>query len=171
MDMPQPRCSSQIFLGFLIIGGFFGALWWVLAHDIPDKNHDAVVYLLGVLNGAILAVIGYFFGSSSGAAAAQQAAVNKAGAGAPSPQSPASVVVNNSPAAPAGDSGVNMPTTAPQTVNVSVSPASQTPAAALSYNGQSVTKRDDGTYSAADGTILKLDEKGNLVPVTQSATG
>jgi len=87
MDLPKPKCSSQIFLAVLIIVGFFGALWWVLSHDIPDKNHDAVVYLLGVLNGAILAVIGFFFGSSVGSAAKDKVIGDMAGNSTPPPVS------------------------------------------------------------------------------------
>src|SRR5437868_6477593 len=66
MDLPPPKCSSQILLAILIILGFFAALWWVLSHDIPTANHDAVVYLLGVMSGTVASPIGYFFGSSVG---------------------------------------------------------------------------------------------------------
>lgn len=58
------KCTGQMSLGVLIILGFFAALWYILAHEIPTANHDLVVFLLGVLAGFGGSVVSYYYGSS-----------------------------------------------------------------------------------------------------------
>ena len=62
--MITPKCSGQMFLAVMIIVGFFLTMAWVLTHPIPQENHDAVVYMLGLVSLAIGSPIGYYFGSS-----------------------------------------------------------------------------------------------------------
>lgn len=46
--------------------GFFGTLWYVMAHGIShEAGGDAVMILLGSLGTAWVAVMNYFFGSTS----------------------------------------------------------------------------------------------------------
>lgn len=167
------RCSGQMVIALIVIIGFFGALYMMAHNPIPPENKDLVNILLGILGGSgFTAVMAYYFGSSIGSrnkenTIEQMSKVNPAPDG---PQQP-SVVVNNSPVSPPSDLGVATSQTAPQTVNVSVAQPNTTPAAAMSWNGQSVTKKDDGTYVATDGTALKMDEKGNLVPITVTSPG
>lgn len=49
-----------------VVGGLFGLLSVMSFHDLPPANHDALMLLLGSLNAAFGAVIGFYFGSSSG---------------------------------------------------------------------------------------------------------
>lgn len=65
MDVPQPKCSPQTFLTVLILVGFFIVFGWILTHPIPNENHDAVVFVLGLLGTVVGGATGYFFGSSA----------------------------------------------------------------------------------------------------------
>lgn len=56
-------------LAFFSFTGFFVILLLLMQFDIPDKAHDPVMIMLGLLGGMVTAVVSYYFGSSSGSAA------------------------------------------------------------------------------------------------------
>jgi hypothetical protein len=41
-----------------------GALWEIMGHEIPEKNHDIVLILITTVCNAVIGVTGYFFASS-----------------------------------------------------------------------------------------------------------
>lgn len=55
-------------LAFLITGGFFGILAWMLS-DPSIKPNEALLVMLGALGTAWGSVVNYFFGSSAGSRA------------------------------------------------------------------------------------------------------
>jgi hypothetical protein len=65
MEIPQPKCSPQTSLTVLILVGFYAVFGWILTHPIPAENHDAVVFVLGLLGTVVGGATGYFFGSSA----------------------------------------------------------------------------------------------------------
>lgn len=51
----------------LIILGFFGYLLMSLVdHSIPEQNKEIVIHILGILEGAVLMMMSYHWGSSAG---------------------------------------------------------------------------------------------------------
>lgn len=62
----KPSCSAQTFIAFLLILGFYGALYLFMTHPMPDKGSEAIMTMLGVLGAAMTGVVGYYFGSSIG---------------------------------------------------------------------------------------------------------
>ena len=62
--------TSQIIIGGLIVLGFFGSLFILLARPetITDVNRDAVFLMIGALVAGFSTLIGFFFGSSAGSA-------------------------------------------------------------------------------------------------------
>lgn len=43
-----------------------GALYAVMQHEIPEKNHDIVLMLMNTVSNAVIGIVGYFFGASVG---------------------------------------------------------------------------------------------------------
>lgn len=62
----QTRDVTPRVIAAAVVGGLFGLLTIMAFHDLPAANHDALMLLLGSLNAAFGAVIGFYFGSSSG---------------------------------------------------------------------------------------------------------
>lgn len=56
----------QASIAFLVITGFFGAIWLVLTRDVSNGMRDALLILIGSLGAAFGAVVQFYFGSSSG---------------------------------------------------------------------------------------------------------
>ena len=57
-----------------VVGGamvfFFGVVIYSLAfREIPDANREVFVHMLGILEGVIVTVVTYYYGSSSGSKA------------------------------------------------------------------------------------------------------
>lgn len=61
--------KTPMVLAFFSFTGFFVILLLLMQMDIPDKAHDPVMIMLGLLGGMVTAVVSYYFGSSSGSAA------------------------------------------------------------------------------------------------------
>jgi ABC-type Mn2+/Zn2+ transport system permease subunit len=58
----------QASIAFLVIFGFFAAIWMVLSQEVNPSMRDALLILIGSLGAAFGAVVQYYFGSSSGSA-------------------------------------------------------------------------------------------------------
>lgn len=56
----------QMFVGGTVLIAFFTALVLVSLYAIPEKNEHIMINALGILEGAVLAVITYYYGSSLG---------------------------------------------------------------------------------------------------------
>lgn len=55
-------------IAFLILCGFFAAIWLAMTRDVTMGMRDALLMLIGSLGAAFGAVVNYYFGSSSGSA-------------------------------------------------------------------------------------------------------
>ena len=53
-------------LGAIITLGFFGSIWILISHVIPEANKDTLNQVIGGLLVAWSMVVSYFFGSSKG---------------------------------------------------------------------------------------------------------
>lgn len=52
-------------LATIIVTGYAILQWYILGHTIPVTSHDIIIRSLGILEGALLLVLGYYFGSSA----------------------------------------------------------------------------------------------------------
>lgn len=53
-------------LASLITLGFFGLLYWMMRHEVPQTNKDMLNIMLGSFATAWIQVVSYYFGSSAG---------------------------------------------------------------------------------------------------------
>jgi len=53
-------------LSFLIVGGFFACLAWMLFRGMPQSGTEAILMMLGALTNTVTAVVAFHFGSSAG---------------------------------------------------------------------------------------------------------
>lgn len=63
---PPSDAAARMFLGVMIYGGFFWALWAVIYYPLPPTVHDILLVFIGALITNFNSVTQYFFGSSSG---------------------------------------------------------------------------------------------------------
>lgn len=56
----------QIFVGAIMVLAFFSSLIMIGFKEIPARNEHIMINALGILEGAVLAVITYYYGSSMG---------------------------------------------------------------------------------------------------------
>lgn len=61
----QTRDLTPRILAAAVCSGLFGLLGIMAFHDLPAPNKDALMLLLGALNSAFGAVMGFYFGSSA----------------------------------------------------------------------------------------------------------
>lgn len=52
-------------LAILVVGGWMTVQWFLLNHVIDDSMRELIARVLGTLDGALMLVLSYFFGSSS----------------------------------------------------------------------------------------------------------
>ena len=53
-------------LAFLVVGGYVGLQWFILGHELPPGSKDIILRSFGIIEGAVLTVLVYYFGSSAG---------------------------------------------------------------------------------------------------------
>lgn len=56
----------QYFIGAAAVLGIFPLMYYVLNHEIPEKNEHIVILLVGELIGVVVSIYSYHYGSSSG---------------------------------------------------------------------------------------------------------
>jgi hypothetical protein len=64
MQIQTKDLTPRILAG-VVCSGLFGLLGIMAFHDLPAPNKDALMLLLGALNSAFGAVMGFYFGSSA----------------------------------------------------------------------------------------------------------
>lgn len=62
------RDRTPQILAFSYTAGYFALLFIVMFHDIPERAHDLLNTLIGVLSAAQVGIMTYYFGSSAGSA-------------------------------------------------------------------------------------------------------
>lgn len=59
---------KHVFAGSMVV--YFGIIIYTLAFkEIPEGNREIFVHLLGILEGVVVTIGGYYYGSSSGSKA------------------------------------------------------------------------------------------------------
>lgn len=67
----------QASIAFLILVGFFAAIWLAMTREVTASMRDALLILIGSLGAAFGAIVNYYFGSSSGSAQKNQLLADK----------------------------------------------------------------------------------------------
>lgn len=63
----------QFLVGCCVMGIFCVLIWALLYKNIPLDNKDMVNHAIGLVEGAVIMVVGYYYGSSKGSAMKDQA--------------------------------------------------------------------------------------------------
>lgn len=71
-DRDRRKSDGAIWLGTLVIVGFFILFAGLFYVEIPQANRDVVLTLAGMLGSMVSGVVGYYFGSSKAAEAASR---------------------------------------------------------------------------------------------------
>lgn len=58
----------QFLVGCCVMGIFTLLIWALLFRNIPSENKDMVNHAIGLVEGAVIMVVGYYYGSSKGSA-------------------------------------------------------------------------------------------------------
>lgn len=58
--------------GAVVLIAFLSGHLLMLFYSIPEQNKESFIHSLGMLDGAFIVVIGYYFGSSSGSKTKEQ---------------------------------------------------------------------------------------------------
>lgn len=58
----------QFLVGVCVMGIFIMLVWALLYKNIPADNRDMVNHAIGLVEGAVIMVVGYYYGSSKGSA-------------------------------------------------------------------------------------------------------
>jgi hypothetical protein len=68
MDKPKEVGFKHIIGGAMVV--LFGLIVYALIfREIPDGNREVFVHMLGIIEGVVVTIIGYYYGSSSGSKA------------------------------------------------------------------------------------------------------
>lgn len=67
----------QFFVGVSVMLIFFMLIWALIYRAIPEANKDMVNHAIGLVEGAVIMVVGYYYGSSKGSAMKDQALKTK----------------------------------------------------------------------------------------------
>lgn len=59
-------------LAFMIVGGFFGVLAYLMANGVPQEGNEVILMVVGALVSLTSLVGNYYFGSSTGSKAKDQ---------------------------------------------------------------------------------------------------
>ncbi len=51
-------------LATLVCVGFFGLIFTLIFHQVPQQNHDIVIALIGAISGSVTTIVAFYFGSS-----------------------------------------------------------------------------------------------------------
>jgi hypothetical protein len=78
---PRPDAKTIAVLTFLITGGFFGVLGWLITHDLPENGRDVVMIMIGTLNTVWIGYATYYVGTTAGSARKTDALERIAGSG------------------------------------------------------------------------------------------
>lgn len=64
LDAANRRNLMRGFLAVALLAAFQFSLYWLFQWQVPEKNRDMVVYMLGQLSGMVMLALGYFFSTS-----------------------------------------------------------------------------------------------------------
>lgn len=56
----------QMGVGILVMLCFIGTVWFVATQPLPEGSEHLLINAMGILEGMVLAVVGYYYGSSAG---------------------------------------------------------------------------------------------------------
>ncbi len=56
----------QMAVGILVMGSFMTTVWFVATQPLPEGSEHLLINAMGILEGMVLAVVGYYYGSSAG---------------------------------------------------------------------------------------------------------
>jgi len=50
--------------GVVTLGSFAFLVWVIVNVDVPSENKEIFIHLIGIVEGAIISIVGYYFGTS-----------------------------------------------------------------------------------------------------------
>jgi hypothetical protein len=56
----------KVAVGITILAVFGFLVMKLISHQIPDENREIVIHVVGMVEGALSILVGYYFGSSKG---------------------------------------------------------------------------------------------------------
>jgi len=56
----------QMTIGILVMACFIVTVWFVATQPLPEGSEHLLINAMGILEGMVLAVVGYYYGSSAG---------------------------------------------------------------------------------------------------------
>lgn len=65
--------AMQFFVGITVMGIFFILIQALIYRDIPPNNKEMFNHAIGLVEGAVMLVVGFYYGSSKGSAKKDEA--------------------------------------------------------------------------------------------------
>ncbi len=62
--MKRVKVNTRLFIGFIVITGFFALLGVLIFAKIPDENKQILLLMTGYLGSEFGSIISYYFGKS-----------------------------------------------------------------------------------------------------------
>lgn len=59
-------------VGIVVMLVFSLMVWHIITSEIPVANREIIIHVLGIVEGALMAIVTYYFGSSKGSQEKQQ---------------------------------------------------------------------------------------------------